>query len=140
MCFVWISEQTAIISLYSINWLVFITEKECVYCTVRTGSLNIRSTHTVYLYVLNRSQKKQRLLPSTAFFFSGEGPCSRCYGRTAALRLLVQPCDEDGDYYYYYYYYYCVLFLVMEHRWNETDRGKRKYSGEKPVPLPLCPP
>ena len=26
MCFVWISEQTAIISLYSINWLVCITE------------------------------------------------------------------------------------------------------------------
>jgi hypothetical protein len=26
MCFVWISEQTAIISLYSINWLVFITD------------------------------------------------------------------------------------------------------------------
>jgi len=37
MCFVWISEQTAIISLYSINWLVFITEMECVYCAVRTG-------------------------------------------------------------------------------------------------------
>jgi hypothetical protein len=35
MCFVWISEQTAIISLYSINWLVFITETECVYCAVR---------------------------------------------------------------------------------------------------------
>ena len=26
MCFVWISEQTAIISLYNINWLVFITD------------------------------------------------------------------------------------------------------------------
>ena len=26
MCFVWISEQKAIISLYSINWLVFITD------------------------------------------------------------------------------------------------------------------
>ena len=26
MCFVWISEQTAIISLYNINWLVFITK------------------------------------------------------------------------------------------------------------------
>jgi len=26
MCFVWISEQTAIISLYNINWLVFVTE------------------------------------------------------------------------------------------------------------------
>ena len=37
MCFVWISEQTAIISLYSINWLVCITETECVYCAVRTG-------------------------------------------------------------------------------------------------------
>jgi hypothetical protein len=37
MCFVWISEQTAIISLYSINWLVFIAETECVYCAVRTN-------------------------------------------------------------------------------------------------------
>ena len=41
MCFVWISEQTAIISLYSINWLVFITETGCVYYAVRTGPLNI---------------------------------------------------------------------------------------------------
>ena len=28
-------------------------------------------------------------------FFCGEGPRSRCYGRTAVLRLIVQPCDED---------------------------------------------
>jgi hypothetical protein len=35
MSFVWISEQTAIISLYSIDWLVFITERESVYCAVR---------------------------------------------------------------------------------------------------------
>ena len=41
MCFVWIWEQTAIISLYRINWLVCITETECVYCVVRTGSLYI---------------------------------------------------------------------------------------------------
>ena len=41
MCFVWISEQTAIISLYNINLLVCITETECVYCAVRIGSLNI---------------------------------------------------------------------------------------------------
>ena len=39
-CFVWIWEQTAIISLYSINWLVFITEMKSVYSAVRTGSLN----------------------------------------------------------------------------------------------------
>ena len=35
MCFVWISEQTAIISLYNINWLVFVTQTETVYCAVR---------------------------------------------------------------------------------------------------------
>jgi len=40
MCFVWMWEQTAIISLYSISWLVFITETERVYCAVQTGSLN----------------------------------------------------------------------------------------------------
>jgi hypothetical protein len=27
--------------------------------------------------------------------FGGEGPRSICYGSTAALRLIVQPCDED---------------------------------------------
>ena len=39
MCFVWIWEQTAIISLYSIDWLVFVTETECVYCAVRAECL-----------------------------------------------------------------------------------------------------
>ena len=68
MCFVWISEQTAIISLYSINWLVCIIETECVYCAVRTGSLYVilRSAHTVYLCVLCGSENKQRLFPYTA--------------------------------------------------------------------------
>jgi len=37
MCFVWTLEQTTIISLHNINWLVCITETECVYCAVRTG-------------------------------------------------------------------------------------------------------
>jgi hypothetical protein len=37
-----------------------------------------------------------------AFLFSGEGPRRRRYGRTAALRLTVQHCDEgdDDDYYF----------------------------------------
>jgi len=67
VCFVWIWEQTAIISLYSIDWLVFITETECVYCAVRTGSLYIilRSAHTVYLCILCGSENKQRLFPHT---------------------------------------------------------------------------
>ena len=41
MRFVWISEQTAVISLYIFNLLVFITETESVYCAVRSKSLNI---------------------------------------------------------------------------------------------------
>jgi hypothetical protein len=43
MCFVWISEQIAFISLYSINWLVFISETECVYCAVQTRYLTFTS-------------------------------------------------------------------------------------------------
>jgi hypothetical protein len=34
---------------------------------------------------------------TSTFFLSGEGPRSRRYGRTAALRLIVQPYDEDED-------------------------------------------
>jgi len=85
MCFVWISEQTAIISLYSINWLVFITETECVYCAVRTGSIynsglkkNLRSAHTVFLCVLCGSENKQRLFPYTTvtgWFCNRDGVC-----------------------------------------------------------------
>jgi hypothetical protein len=41
------------------------------------------------------------------------------------MRLIVQPYDEDEDDDYFF-----VIFLVMEHRWNEIDRGKPKYSGE----------
>ena len=39
MCFVRISEQTATFALYLINWLVFISEVESVYCAVRIKSL-----------------------------------------------------------------------------------------------------
>ena len=56
MSFVWISEQTAITSLYSINWLIFITKTVCVYCAVRTGSLNFYSDESQLLkcyYVRN---------------------------------------------------------------------------------------
>ena len=73
MCFVWISEQTAIISLYNINWLVFITETECVYCAVRTGSLYrihfhffferpvIQKVSMIWLYVTNVYEKHWRI-------------------------------------------------------------------------------
>ena len=60
MCFVWISEQTAIISLFNINWLVCITETQCVYCAVRTGFL---TTEEVNLNILRL--KKTTPCPET---------------------------------------------------------------------------
>jgi hypothetical protein len=58
-------------------------------------------------------------------FFCGEGPRSRSYGCTAALKLIVQPCDEDeykGDQFF--------IFPSNGTRWNEIDREKPKYSWE----------
>jgi hypothetical protein len=66
------------------------------------------------------------------FVFFCEGPRSRCYGPTAALRLIVQPYDE-GDYFF-------PVFPCNGVRWNEIYRGKPKYSGGKPVPVPLFSP
>ena len=40
LCFAWIAEQRAIISLYNINLSVFVTEAESVYSAIRTGFLN----------------------------------------------------------------------------------------------------
>jgi len=61
MCFVCISEQTAIISLYNINLLVFITETQCVYCAIRTGSsskikVNIKVHHFVIFFFIRALQ------------------------------------------------------------------------------------
>jgi hypothetical protein len=57
MCFVWISEQTAIISLYNFNWLVCVTETECVYCAVRTGCCNIIQLNLCFLQVNKTTTK-----------------------------------------------------------------------------------
>jgi hypothetical protein len=40
------------------------------------------------------------------FFLHGEGPRSRCYGRTTALRLFVQPYDEDEDEQFFFTKFY----------------------------------
>jgi hypothetical protein len=52
MCFVWIWEQTAIISLYSIDWLVFVTETESVYCAVRS-TFYVLPTQCIYVFCVD---------------------------------------------------------------------------------------
>jgi hypothetical protein len=86
ICFVWISEQTAIISVYSINWLVFITETECVYCAVRTGFLYViqimcflwiwEQTAIISLYNINW------------LVFITETGCVYCAVRTGSFHLI----------------------------------------------------
>jgi hypothetical protein len=66
MCFVWISEQTAIISLYRINWLVCTTDTECVYCAVRTGYLY----KTVYTSSSKSQMRLTTIKPSLYFVMS----------------------------------------------------------------------
>ena len=78
----WISEQTAMFSLYSINISVFVTEEEClprgtdrVFNLLKTTGyvmhqqFNIQqlyALYTLYLCVLYLSENKQRILPLTA--------------------------------------------------------------------------
>jgi len=63
--------QTAIISLYNINSLVFITEKESVYCAVRTGSLNIVQISLVSK--IDRGPHNPSPIVSSLSFTSWEG-------------------------------------------------------------------
>jgi hypothetical protein len=48
---VWKWEQTAIISLYSIDWVDFVTETQCVYCAVRS-TLYVLPTQCVCVFCL----------------------------------------------------------------------------------------
>jgi hypothetical protein len=65
-------------------------------------------------------------------FLCGEGSRSRRYGRTATLSLIVPPCDEDDD----QLYIFPSNGAPVEWKWQ----GKTEVVGEKPVPVPLCPP
>ena len=67
ICFIWISEQTAIISLYNINRLVFITDTESVYCAVRTVYLNVIrvNLHVQRVTIFTRQSHKCLEQPGT---------------------------------------------------------------------------
>jgi hypothetical protein len=65
------------------------------------------------------------------FSLSWRAP-SRSYGRTATLRLIVQPCDEDDQ------FCYSFLWFGAPVKWNW--QGKTKVLEEKPDPVPLCAP
>ena len=80
MCFVWIWEQTAIISLYSIDWLIFITETESVYCAVRAESLT-----TIHFYFSLKSVSHVSVTPPVL-------PC-QCHLTSAAMSVSPHQCS-----------------------------------------------
>jgi hypothetical protein len=86
MCFIWISEQTAIISLYSINCLVFITETECVYCAVRTGSLYI--IQVIYFVWIWEQTAIISLYNINWLVCVTETECVYCAVRTESLNVI----------------------------------------------------
>jgi predicted neutral ceramidase superfamily lipid hydrolase len=73
MGFVWISEQTFILALYNITWLIstFITETGRDYCTVRTGILNTRDyfSLTGLNYVCSRTTSNMLMWRTHVKFF-----------------------------------------------------------------------
>jgi ephrin-B len=73
-------------------------------CSLFPGNaLSCKETFSLLYYEFDAATREPppwepesyKLIGKNTFFFGGEGPHSRRYGRTAALRLIVQPCDED---------------------------------------------
>ena len=90
-CSVCISEQTAIISLYSSDWLVFITEI-CVCCVVRTASLTIMQVN-LGLESVNNSRPKVNHNPKNVSSFRYSDPTR---GRSRLLRDLRSRSPLDS--------------------------------------------
>ena len=68
MCFVWVWEETAIISLYSINWLIFVTKPfKGGYYTYHQLNIHSSTFYPRSVFVcLCGSQNLLRLFPCTA--------------------------------------------------------------------------
>ena len=87
MWFVWISEQTAIISLYSINWLVFVTKTESVYCAVRRLYCSI---HTAQCPAMAQAVIHHPVM-AEARFRSHVSLCEICGGRSGSGTVFFPP-------------------------------------------------
>jgi hypothetical protein len=69
-----------------------------------------------------------KLILKHPFYFCGKRPRSRCYGRTAALRLIVQSCVGDDQFFLHFYKSWSSGGMKL-------SGGKPKYSGGRTVPL-----
>ena len=83
MCFVWIWEQTAIISLYGTDWLVFVTETKCF---LTTNQIRLSVKHS-YLFLCHSLYNMFRLWHN---YFQGDHNCksSEAYEIILAYTLI----------------------------------------------------
>jgi len=101
MCFVWIWEQTAIISLYSIDWLVFITETECVYWAVRS-TFYVLPTQCIYVFCVDVRTNSDyfTVLHWLVGFYNWDGVCllrgTSCILRSAHTVYLCVLCGSQN--------------------------------------------
>ena len=133
MCFVWISEQTAIISLYSVEWLGFITGTESVYCAVRTW---------VFTYLIC---KFNEIITVTVTNQWTEDYCSRAFKKKSCLHLQACSATHLPRRWIIFifildYIYECRIFLNRSETpgkfWNvmlekngedQSDRSREKW-------------
>jgi hypothetical protein len=64
---------------------------------MRNAILQVTAKMIQFLYLKRTQQVTIKVVHFFFTFLHGEGPRSRCYGHTTALRLFVQPYDEDGQ-------------------------------------------
>ena len=86
MCFVWIWEQTAIIPLYSINWLVFIIETECL----------LRGTDWIFIYNSGSWSQASQRIGWVRYRVSPYGICEPSVTVTGFLSVLRFPAVNIG--------------------------------------------
>jgi len=91
MCFVWISEQTASISLYSTDWLVFVTETECVYCAVRS-TFYVLPTQCIYVFCVDLRTNSEyfAVLHWLVGFYNRDGVFTARYGLDLYTQLRLK--------------------------------------------------
>jgi hypothetical protein len=63
------------------------------------GEITFKHLHIMLsiLRKFHKNRRKEGRIFLMGVLFCGEGPRGRSYGRTAALRLFVQPYDEDEE-------------------------------------------
>ena len=86
---IWIPEQTAIISLYNINCLVFITKTQCVYCAVRTECV-YGAVRTECVYCAVRTECVYCAVRTECVYCAVRTECVYCAVRTECVYCAVR--------------------------------------------------